>query len=385
MLIYQPREDSELLKKYVSKYAMGRVLDMGTGSGVQAIEAAKNKTVREVIAVDVNEDAIKQLKNNPKIKPLVSDLFSNVTGKFNLIIFNPPYLPQDKGIEDPALYGGKKGWELLDKFFSQVTDYLDRQGKILIIFSSLTNKNKVNQIIESNLFEFKELEKINLPFFEELYCYLVTKTTVLRTLESKEVTNIKYYTHGKRGNIFTAIFDGSKLIKSHFAKPELVKVAIKIKRKESLAVERIKNEVYWLKILNKKGIGPKLFFYGQNFMVTEFIEGEFILDWIKTAKKSGVKSIIVDILNQCYQLDQLKVNKEEMHNPWKHIIITTNNQPILLDFERCYETKKPHNVTQFCTFLMSHGMVDKDQVIPILKKYKENLDEEYFKEILKQI
>ena len=106
MDIYEPKEDSELLKKYVSKFAIGRVLDMGTGSGIQALEAVKSKDVREVIAVDINPQAIKKLNLEvkktlcKKIKTVKSNLFSTMEGKFNTILFNPPYLPQDKGIED---------------------------------------------------------------------------------------------------------------------------------------------------------------------------------------------------------------------------------------------------------------------------------------------
>ena len=194
MDIYQPAEDSYLLQKYVQKHAFGRVLDLGTGSGIQALTAVERKDVREVVAVDLNEKAIKELKkeiSQKKIRKITvkkSDLFSNVKDKFDTIIFNPPYLPQDKVgnelIEDPALYGGKHGWEISEKFFSEVNDYLVANGKILFLFSSLTNKEKIEEIISQNLLEFKELEKQKLPMFETLYVYLIEKSKVLRELES---------------------------------------------------------------------------------------------------------------------------------------------------------------------------------------------------------
>ncbi len=98
MDIYEPAEDSYLLEKHVREEAYGRVLDVGTGSGIQALAAASNSKVRDVTAVDVNPEAVSSLKGkNRKITVKQSDLFENVTGKFNIIIFNPPYLPQDKG------------------------------------------------------------------------------------------------------------------------------------------------------------------------------------------------------------------------------------------------------------------------------------------------
>jgi putative serine/threonine protein kinase len=288
-------------------------------------------------------------------------------------------LPQDKGIEDVALYGGKRGWEVLERFFGGVGDYLMGKGQVLVLFSSLTNKQKVEEIIGQNMLEFEELERKRLPMFEELYVYLVWKSEVLRKLESRGVSEIKYFAHGKRGNVFVGVFDKSKLIKTHFAKPERVKVAIKVKRKESLAVERMKNEVRWLRVLNRSGIGPKLLFYGENFLVYEFVEGEFILEWIDKNKEN--KKILIKVMEQCFEMDKLGVNKEEMHRPLKHIIIDKMDKPVLIDFERCYEAKKPHNVTQFGQFLVNHGFAGKD-IIEKLKAYKEEMGEDNFKEIL---
>ncbi len=171
-MIYEPSEDSLLLAKYVDKFAKGKVLDIGTGNGIQA-EAALKRT-KVVLAVDINKEAIEYVKNKG-IKAKVSDLFSNVKGKYDLIIFNPPYLPEEE-LEDIesklSTTGGKQGYEILERFFSQVDNYLNKNGKILIVFSSLTNKNKIDKIIKKNGFRFKLLEEEKV-FFETLYCYLI--------------------------------------------------------------------------------------------------------------------------------------------------------------------------------------------------------------------
>ncbi|HIH39573.1 TPA: methyltransferase, partial [Candidatus Woesearchaeota archaeon] len=98
--IYEPAEDSHLLSEFVKKLAFGKVLDVGTGSGIQAFEAAKLKKVRSVLAADISDEVIRHLKNkinkkelNSKIKIINSDLFSDIKGRFDTIIFNPPYLP----------------------------------------------------------------------------------------------------------------------------------------------------------------------------------------------------------------------------------------------------------------------------------------------------
>jgi len=391
MDIYEPAEDSYLLQRFVRKYAFGRVLEIGTGSGIQAITAAANKNVREVIAVDINEEAIKKLKESKKfqlsgkIKAKVSDLFSNIKNQFDTIIFNPPYLPQDKIgneiIEDLALYGGKFGWEVSERFFSGVTNYLSSNGKILFLFSSLTNKEKIEEIISGNLLEFKELAEEKMPMFENLYVYLIEKSKLLRELERKGVENIKYLTHGKRGNIFIGIIDKSKLVKKFFpSKTNIVKVGIKVKREESKAMSRMENESNWLKVLNKKNIGPRYMFSGEDYLVYQFAEGEFILDWAKDKPIEEVKKVLLEVLEQCYIMDSLGVNKEEMHHPMKHIIV--GEKVVMLDFERCSRTEKPKNVTQFVEFICRTEFgFDKDQLRELAQEYKKDLSQEKFDSI----
>ena len=95
-MIYEPREDSELLQKWVKKLVTGKVLDMGTGSGIQAKTALKN--TKDVLAVDINQECVEFVKKQG-IEVRQSNLFSNVEESFDRIIFNPPYLPED--MEEP--------------------------------------------------------------------------------------------------------------------------------------------------------------------------------------------------------------------------------------------------------------------------------------------
>ena len=391
MEIYEPAEDSYLLRKHIRDYALGRVLDMGTGSGIQALEAMSCPNVREVVAVDINPQAVSELnkeikeKNYRKIKAVKSDLFENVQGKYHLIIFNPPYLPQDKGIEDWALYGGEKGWEILERFFQEAANYLLPEGVVLLLFSTLTNKDKIEEILTKQLFEFKQIDAEKLAF-EELLVYEVKKGKLLRELEARNLENITYFTQGKRGVIYTATQDKSGLIKTHFAKKEITKVAIKIRRPESKAEGRIENEAKWLKKLNQLGIGPKLLFSTENYLVYKFVEGEFILDWFKGKNKEEMLLVIINVLKQCREIDKLNVSKEEMHHPQKHILVS--DKVTMLDFERCNETDKPKNVTQFVEFLsrmkddLQDFKWDVNMLRDLSREYKDTYSEESFRDIL---
>lgn len=179
-MIYEPAEDSLLLKKHIKHYALGKnlVLDMGTGSGLLAVEAAGY--VHKVIAVDINPEAIKHCRKTIKksnIEFRQSDLFSNIQKDeiFDLIIFNPPYLPLDKDEPEDsqlATTGGKKGYELIQKFLSDAKAYLAEKGEILLLFSSLTGINDVNRIILKNGFTYNEVARQHL-FFEDIIVYIL--------------------------------------------------------------------------------------------------------------------------------------------------------------------------------------------------------------------
>lgn len=169
-MIYEPAEDSFLLQKHVRKYAQGKVLDLGAGSGIQAITALEK--TKNVLAVDVDPEAVKLLKEKG-LKAKISDLFSNVKGKFDLIIFNPPYLPKDeREPEDSALTtaGGKKGSEIIEKFLRQAKKFLKKEGRILMVCSSLTGD--VEKLFKKYGYKFEKLEEEKM-FFEKLYVYLL--------------------------------------------------------------------------------------------------------------------------------------------------------------------------------------------------------------------
>ena len=179
-MIYEPNEDSFLLRNFVLEYAHGKVLDMGTGSGIQAEAALKKAS--EVLAADINPEAVSFCQDKG-IQAIQSDLFENVEGKFDVIIFNPPYLPLEREyagitfteedfnyVNDIALVGGKHGWETIDRFLQQAKLYLKKDGKILLSFSSLSGG--VESFMEKYGYKFKKIGEQRI-FFEELYVYLL--------------------------------------------------------------------------------------------------------------------------------------------------------------------------------------------------------------------
>jgi HemK-related putative methylase len=341
MVIYEPHEDSELLAAQVKKHAAGMVLDMGTGSGIQAITAAQNKNVKKVLAVDINRKALKHAKHKSKHAKITykeSDMFSRVEGTFDTMICNPPYLPDDPLVQDIALDGGKKGWEWTEQFLSQAGNHLKKNGQILLLFSSLTKKEKVEEIIEDNCFSFRKLSSQK-HAFEELYVYKIAYSEHIQKLMDKRIINLKKLAKGHRGLIYTGMYKNKK-------------VSCKLQRTDIGAREKVNNEITQLKKLNKKNIGPQVIMSGKDFFVYHYVDGIFILDFIRDTRttKKAIKDVLVDVFTQMKKMDEMGLNKEEMHHPTKHVLIT-KKKVVLLDFERCKSNIKVHNVSQFCEFI----------------------------------
>ncbi|MBI4149183.1 methyltransferase [Candidatus Woesearchaeota archaeon] len=169
--MYEPREDSFLLCAAVERRAHGSVLDMGTGSGILAETARCMPRVISVTAVDIDPECVRFVHERyPQIAAVQSDLFSSVAGTFDTIIFNPPYLPQDPEIVDRAIYGGKQGHELIERFLKEARHFLAPKGAILLLFSSLTGKQRVERAITESGLAGTQISSQKLHF-EELYVY----------------------------------------------------------------------------------------------------------------------------------------------------------------------------------------------------------------------
>lgn len=397
--IYEPAEDSELLANVVVDKASGRVLDMGTGSGIQAFTAAKSLIVKQVTAVDINPLAVEHVKSlvlEKKLKRfniIQSDLFSNVDGLFETIIFNPPYLPQDYfedgrvAVSDPALYGGKKGYETIVRFLNTAPAYLSREGKILLLFSSLSGKTQVEEAIEKNMLQFVQLVESKQPMMETLYVYEITSTAVRESLVALGVKDLKYHAKGSRGVVYKGKYDVNSNQKKFLASNNYCDVAIKIKLDSSSAPGTLALEARNLRLVNKKGIGPKLYYEHSDFLVMSFVEGVGLDKFVETHENDSVvvKKSVVALLHQAYQLDLMKLNKDEMHRPYSNVLVSLVNGNVnltLLDFERCRNSDNLSNVTGVVSFLMKLGLVEKEQGIKLAEGYKKNYSKIIFEQII---
>lgn len=143
-----PRQDTETLVEEALKVVSPgmRVLDMCTGSGCIIVSILHNVSKVEGFAVDISKQALNVAKENAKLNEVSvlferSDLFDNVTGTFDVIVSNPPYIPTEE-IEklmpevktfEPmeALDGKEDGLYFYRKIVAKCGDYLNPGGHIL--------------------------------------------------------------------------------------------------------------------------------------------------------------------------------------------------------------------------------------------------------------
>lgn len=147
-----PRPETEhLVSLIVERYGKAppaRVIDMATGSGCIGLSLAKAWPGAQVMLVDVSEDALELARLNTtrltlqdRVRLLRSDLFEKVTGTFDLIVSNLPYIPtaeipslSREVRRDPvlALDGGPDGLDLVRRFLDEVPRHLTPQGVIAL-------------------------------------------------------------------------------------------------------------------------------------------------------------------------------------------------------------------------------------------------------------
>jgi len=168
--IYAPAEDSLLLLDSVEAAPGERILEIGCGSGIIALHCAKSGA--EVVAVDIDSDAVEcarlnALRNNIVLEIFQSDLLSEVEGDFDMILFNPPYLPSDE-ISDPKWSGGRSGIETTMEFLMQAREHLKDDGRILTVCSSLSDMDSLMKYSASLGYECDKISSKRF-FFEEIF------------------------------------------------------------------------------------------------------------------------------------------------------------------------------------------------------------------------
>lgn len=181
--VLSPRmETEELIYKVLeyikkSKKDSFRILDLCTGSGIIAITLKKEivEKYTEIVASDISEKALSIAienanNNNANITFIKSDLFDNISGKFDLIISNPPYISYKDKITikdsvlnyDPhlALFAEEDGIYFYRKIIENAVHYLSKDG-VIFFEIGYDQKKKIFELGKINNFITTVYKDIN--------------------------------------------------------------------------------------------------------------------------------------------------------------------------------------------------------------------------------
>jgi release factor glutamine methyltransferase len=180
--VYDPAEDTFLLLDSLRIDPHDTILELGTGCGLIALECARRGA--QVLCTDINPFAVRLTRcnierNRSLLKGTIDirqgNLFSVLKKdeRFDVIIFNPPYLPTttrdtvDKWF-DIATDGGRNGLKTTQQFLHDLPKHLSSDGRSYFIFSSLSPRSTLERhlkkenlsawIVASQRFESEELD-----------------------------------------------------------------------------------------------------------------------------------------------------------------------------------------------------------------------------------
>jgi len=169
---YFPAEDSLLLLEALQP-GSGTLLDVGTGSGIVAIGAAL--LGYRVVATDILPGALICAVKNARLNAvnidfMICDLASALSFEFDVITFNPPYLP-DSNHPDPQLTGGELGYEIVLRLLEQCIHISHSGTEMFLVQSSRTVGHAVRALMEGGWSVIgRKCRKVEFETLELLTC-----------------------------------------------------------------------------------------------------------------------------------------------------------------------------------------------------------------------
>ncbi len=171
------------------------------------------------------------------------------------------------------------------------------------------------------------------------------------------------------------------------------KSALKIRRVDADR-DDMQREAEMLLRANSVGVGPSLLGTTKDFLLMEFIDGTLLPRWIENKNGLRISRVLLQILEQCWRLDEAGLDHGELGRAPKHLIIDENDNPHIVDFETASTTRRVSNVTSICQYLFLRsqvaakiekklGEINKGELIYTLRDYKQERTRKNLEKVLK--
>ncbi len=123
-------------------------------------------------------------------------------------------------------------------------------------------------------------------------------------------------------------------------------LTIKLEKKRSTRTRMVENESKFLKLLNKKNIGPKFVYSNKkgNFVIYEYFDATSLIDYLDKFNKQDLVIFLNDLFKQAKTMDEIGIDHGQLAGRGTNILVLKNNLPIIVDFEKSSNTRKTHNI-----------------------------------------
>ena len=129
------------------------------------------------------------------------------------------------------------------------------------------------------------------------------------------------------------------------------RVALKMRRIDADRTD-FTHEAEMLQKANAIDVGPKFIAVSNNFLLSQLIDGDLLEDWLETYRdKELIRKVLVDILEQCWRMDEAGLDHGEISKAPKHLLVDKTDKPFIVDFETASIMRRVINVTSVCQFL----------------------------------
>lgn len=174
------------------------------------------------------------------------------------------------------------------------------------------------------------------------------------------------------------------------------RTALKIRRVDADRKEMTR-EAQMLRKANELQVGPQLISFRSDFLLMEFLEGTTMPEWMTDLRGRGtrkrIRTVLLDVLQQCRRLDEIGLDHGELSRAPKHIIIDSHDGAHIIDFEAASTERRPSNVTSICQYLFigsqlarllnrKLGQINTEALVLALRRYKFARNRQNFATIL---
>jgi len=204
---------------------------------------------------------------------------------------------------------------------------------------------------------------------------LLLGVRMVRFVGNSKVRGLQVLGKGKNSIVIEGLLDGRT-------------VACKLLRYDSN-----RKDMGWeeevLKKANSVSVGPKLLGSGSRVIVMERIYGRNLDEFLKSANKKEIKTMLSSLLDQTRSLDRANIRHKELANASKHVIVD-GVKPVIIDFESVSLNCKGHNVAAICQYIFIRRMgkllyLPIDELIEQIRIYRRKPTERNFRRLKKLI